>query len=217
MKTSIPLLALATALALGPLSSFAAPPQAAPATSPAKSQGAARYEIDAVHSAVVFRCKHLGVSWAYGRFNAISGSFVIDEQDPKSSKVDVVIQTASVDTADTKRDEHLRGPDFLDVKQFPEARFVSTSVQPDAGKASAGKAGAGKEWEVAGQLTLHGVTKDVTLRMEHVGSAQDPFMGKIAGFHGTLVIRRADYGISYSPEALGDEVTLLLSIEGGQR
>lgn len=165
------------------------------------------YEIDPVHSTVIFQCKHLGTSWAFGRFDKISGTFQLDADKPEKSMVDVTIDAASINTADAKRDGHLKSPDFLDVKQFPTATFKSKSVAKKGDHVYA----------VTGDLTLHGVTKSVTLEMEHTGAIDHPKMGKKTGFFGTLTISRSAYGIAYMPDGLGDDVKLMLSVEGGAK
>lgn len=165
---------------------------------------AGNYTIDPVHSSVIFQCMHVGTSWAFGRFDTISGTFMLDPAKPENAKVEVTIDAASVNTANTKRDGHLKSPDFLDVKQFPTATFKSKSV---AKKGDHGYA-------VTGDLTLHGVTKSVTIDMEHTGGIDHPQMGKKIGFYGTLSISRSAYGINYMPDGLGDEIKLILSVEG---
>jgi polyisoprenoid-binding protein YceI len=163
------------------------------------------YKIDPVHSTVIFKVMHAQSSWAFGRFDKVGGSFTFDAAKPENSKVEVTIQTTSVNTADGKRDDHLRSPDFFDVKTFPTATFKSTAV------AKKGE----RMYAVTGDLALHGVTKSVTLDMEHTGGIENPKMGKLAGFYGTLTIPRADYGMKYGTGMLGEDVQLMISIEGG--
>jgi polyisoprenoid-binding protein YceI len=202
MKTTLPLLSLAgLALAGLALTSAKAPAAAPPAAA------ATTWEIDPVHSAVLFRCKHLNTSWAYGRFNDVQGTITLDAEKPEASKVAVQVKTDSVDTNSKQRDDHLRGPDFFDVKQFPTATFESTAVK---------KTGA-TTFHVTGKLSLHGVTKEVALDMEQVGSSEDKRMGKRAGFAGTLTIQRSQFGIKYMPDGLGEDVALTLSFEVVQK
>jgi polyisoprenoid-binding protein YceI len=162
------------------------------------------FAIDAVHSTVLFKCKHLNTSWSFGRFNDIQGSFQIDAKDPSKSRVEVTIRAESIDTGNKQRDDHLRSPDFFDVKQFPTATFTSKKVTPKGGK----------EFSVAGDLMIHGKTKPVTIEMEYTGSTEHPKAGRVAGFFGTLKIKRLDYGIAYMPDGLSDDVELTLSFEG---
>ena len=127
---------------------------------------AEEYEIDTkgAHAFIQFRVQHLGYSWLYGRFNTFEGSFDYDENNPSASKVSVEIDTVSVDSNHAERDKHLRSDDFLDVSKYPKASFVSTSFQ-DKGD---GKAA------LQGNLTLHGVTKPITIDVMHVGAGKDP-------------------------------------------
>jgi polyisoprenoid-binding protein YceI len=162
------------------------------------------YEVDAVHSAVVFKVKHLGVSNARGRFNAISGSIAIDDADPSKSAIQIEVKADSVDTANAKRDQHLKSPDFLSVKEFPTISFKSKSVKklPDG------------KYEVAGEFTLHGVTKSVTVKVEKTGSGKSPVGGgELAGYETIFTIKRSDYGMKNAIPAIGDEIELTISIE----
>lgn len=156
------------------------------------------------HAFVQFRIKHLGYSWLYGRFNDFGGSFTYDEDDPSASGVEVVVKTASIDSNHAERDKHLRGADFLDVGKFPEARFRSTSYK---------ETGIDKA-VLTGDLTLHGVTRPVTIDVAKVGSGPDPWGGYRRGFEGTTTIALRDFGIDYELGPLSRNVELTLSIEG---
>lgn len=162
------------------------------------------YKLDPVHSHAMFKILHLGVGYQYGRFNDIQGTVWVDEAHPANSKVEVVIQTASVDTKAAKRDEHLRSADFFNAKQFPTLSFKSTQV-----------VGAGKDlYKVTGNLTLHGVTKPISLTFHKTGQGKDPWGGYRMGGEATFTVNRNDYGISFMPDGLGKDVTLMLSFEG---
>jgi polyisoprenoid-binding protein YceI len=170
---------------------------------------AADYAIDTKgqHAAVNFRIKHLGFSWLSGRFDRFNGTFSYDDKAPEASKVAVEIETASVSSNHAERDKHLRSPDFLDVEKFPKATFVSKSVTPG---------GDGKA-KIVGDLTLRGVTKEVTIDAAYVGGGPDPWGSTRAGFTGTTKIALADFGI---PKDLGPgskEVEMILDIEGIQK
>ncbi len=160
------------------------------------------YDIDASHSAVIFRIQHMKAGYQYGRFNDFSGTVAFDEANVGASSVKVEVKTTSVDTHNEKRDDHLRNPDFLDCAQFPTMTFSSTSVKA-----------AGTDYEVAGNLTLHGVTKPVTVKMTKTGAAADPWGGYRMGFEGTLTIKRTDYGMDKKLEGAGDEIRLILAFE----
>lgn len=160
------------------------------------------YEVDPVHSSVVFKIKHMNVSWFYGRFNDIQGSVVYDEKKPEASSVSVEIATESVDSKAENRDKHLQSPDFLSVKEFPKMTFKSKSVKKgDKGKLS-----------VTGDLTLHGVTKPLTCEVELVGAAKTQ-MGERAGFETTFTIKREDFGMKNMLEGIGNDVQITVSLE----
>ena len=166
---------------------------------------AAEYEIDIVgmHAAIQFRIIHLGYSVLTGRFNDFGGSFTWDKDNPGASSVNVTIQTASLDSNHAERDKHLREADFLDVEKYPEATFKSTSYNGDA---SAGK--------LDGILTLHGVSKPITIDIEFIGEGDDPWGGYRAGFEGNVTLRRSDFGMMYDLGPRSDEMELDLYIEG---
>jgi polyisoprenoid-binding protein YceI len=162
---------------------------------------AASYKVDPVHSFVTLKVNHLGVSYVWGRFDGPEGTFVTD--DGKES-FEAKVLTDKIDTGNPKRDQHLKSPDFFNAKQFPELTFKS---------ASAKKGGGENQYEVTGDLTVHGVTKSVTVTLTKVGEAHTP-MGDRAGFEGTFTIKRSDYGMSFMPGAVGDEITVYVGMEG---
>lgn len=167
---------------------------------------AADYQIDSQgqHAFINFKISHLGYSWLYGRFNDFSGTFSWDADQPQDSAVRVSIDPASVDTNHAERDKHLRSGDFLDVNTYPEAGFTSTRVEAlDNGRL-----------KVTGDLTLHGVTKEVVIDAALLGEGEDPWGGYRAGFEGTTKIRLADFGINAQLGPDAEEVTLILSVEG---
>ena len=162
------------------------------------------YQIDASHSSFLFRVKHLGVSYSYGRFNESSGSFKIDSADPTKNSIALEVKTESIDTANVARDKHLKGPDFFNTVEFPAMTFKSTFFKKkDDGK-----------YEVAGDLTIHGVTKQVSTEVELVGVGKGMKGEQRAGWEATLVVNRTDFGMNYMPEGIGTEVTLRISVEG---
>jgi len=167
---------------------------------------AASYVIDTKgqHAAITFRVKHLGYSFIVGRFNTFSGNFSFDDKNPGASTVKVDIATASVDTNYGERDKHLKGPDLLDVEQFPTATFESTSVTAN---------GDGKA-KIAGKLTLHGVTKDIVIDATHVGGGADPWGGYRDGFTGTTTITLKDFAIKRDLGPATKDVELTLDVEG---
>lgn len=166
---------------------------------------AADYVIDTAksHAAVTFRIPHLGFSWLNGRFDDFSGTFSYDDAKPEESKVKVEINTDSINTNHAERDKHLRGKDFLDTSKFPKAVFESTAVKMDGDTAT-----------IVGNLTLHGVTKEVEIVAEPVGGGADPWGGYRQGFTGTTSLPLKDFGIDFDLGPASKEVDLTLDIEG---
>lgn len=175
------------------------------ATAPAL---AADYAIDTegAHASVNFKIQHLGYSWLTGRFNDFSGSFSYDPEDVAASKINVTIDTSSVDSNHAERDKHLRSNDFLSVSEFPEATFVSTGINNIGDD--------GEEFDVVGNLTLHGVTKEITIDVEKVGEGKDPWGGYRVGFAGDTEIRLKDFGIDFDLGPASQVVELELHVEG---
>lgn len=166
------------------------------------------YDVDPVHSTVAFKIKHVGVSYQLGRFNKFSGEVKLGAT-PAESSVSIAIDPATVDTNNEQRDQHLRSQDFLNVKQFPEAKFTSTEV---AAKDA-------HTYTVKGDLELHGVKKSVAFDMLLVGArdAGAP-MGYKAGFFGSLTIDRRDFGMDkYPDEMLDGSIELTFAIECNKR
>src|SRR5438445_7849664 len=148
---------------------------------------AGTYALDASHSEVGFSVRHLMVSKVKGRFSDVSGTITIAE-DPLASSVEVAIGTASIHTRDEQRDAHLRSPDFFDVEQYPNMTYRSTKVTP---------AGKGR-WLVEGDLSLHGVTRNVPLEVSFEGAASDPWGGLRAGFSARAELDREDFGLGWN-------------------
>jgi len=167
---------------------------------------AADYLIDTekAHAFIQFRIKHLGYSWLLGRFNDFDGSFSYDEANPTASRVAVTIRTASIDSNHAERDKHLRGREFLEVDKFPQATFVSTGFTENDDKTAV----------LTGNLTLHGVTRPVSLAVKHIGHGPDPWGGKRRGFEATTALKLADYNIDFDLGPAAREVELFLSVEG---
>jgi polyisoprenoid-binding protein YceI len=160
-------------------------------------------KIDPVHTSVLFAIKHLNISKFYGQVRGVNGTIAYDEADPTKSKINIEIKADSVATGDEKRDAHIKGPDFFNAKQFPNVTFASKSVK---------KTGE-NEYAVTGDLTLHGQTKEVTIPMKNTGNGQDPWGKFRRGFEGAFKFNRSDFGMGFMPEALGNEVEMILSIE----
>ncbi|MEP0842647.1 MAG: YceI family protein [Phycisphaerae bacterium] len=169
---------------------------------PAKAE---TYKIDSVHSTTVFRIKHSNVSYFWGRFNAISGTVAYSPSAPEATAFDVTIRTDSIDTANPGRDNHLKGPDFFNAKQFPTMTFKSKSAK---------RTGESKV-DVTGDLTIHGVTKEVTIPIVCTGSGKGRGGGALVGFETMFTINRSDYGMKYMVGPLGDDVRVVVAIEAG--
>ncbi len=167
---------------------------------------AAEYVVDTkgAHASINFRIPHLGYSWLIGRFNTFSGLFSYDEENPSAAKVIINIDTSSIDSNHAERDKHLRGNDFLEVKRYPKAAFVSTSFE---------ELGNGKAI-LKGDLSLLGFTKPITIDVEHTGHGRDPWGGYRRGFKGTTKLRLKDYGIMFELGAASQEAELELIVEG---
>ena len=167
----------------------------------APSFAADSYTIDGAHSFVMFQINHLGIGEAYGRFNEISGKYKVDDGAPSSLSFE--INAESVDSADEGRDKHLKSPDFFNTKQFPVIKFTSKEIKKH-----------GDHFEVSGELMMLGVTKPLSFKVKHVGEGKDPWGNFRTGWHSEFTVKRSDFGMSYMLEGLGDEVSLVVSIEG---
>ncbi|WP_339899328.1 YceI family protein [uncultured Gilvimarinus sp.] len=174
----------------------------------ASSAMAADYVIDTkgAHASINFQVQHLGYSWLLGRFNNFSGNFSYDPQDVAASSINVTIDTTSVDSNHAERDKHLRSGDFLEVDKYPEAKFVSKRISDIDDN--------GEEFDIVGDLTLHGVTKEITIEVDKVGEGKDPWGGYRVGFEGETEIRMSDFGITKDLGPASQVVELKLHIEG---
>ena len=163
------------------------------------------WEIDPSHSEAMFSVRHAMIATVRGHFNVISGTLHIDEQNPANSAVDAQADAASIDTRDERRDGHLKSPDFFDVANFPTITFKSTSVEPT---------GDG-EYNVTGNLTMHGVTKPVVFKAEYSGQMKDAFGNLRAGLSARAKINREDWGLTWNAalEAGGVLVSKDVNIE----
>ena len=164
---------------------------------------AADYDIDSSHAFIQFRISHLGYSVLNGRFNQFAGKFSWDQASPQAAIVEVVVDTASIDSNWAERDKHLRGADFLDVEQFPRATFKGTKYTGDA-----------KGGKMEGTLTLHGVTKPLMLDVQFIGAGPDPWGGYRAGFKAQTTLRRADFGLTYQLGPTAETMEFDLFVEG---
>ena len=170
---------------------------------------ATTWQIDPAHSLVEFGVKHMMFTTVKGRFTQVGGTIVHDDADPAGSSVQVEIPVASITTGDEKRDGHLRSADFFDVETYPTITFRSTRVEPVGGD----------RLRVVGELTIHGVTREVTLDTTFNGRGTNPWGQQVAGYTAETQIDRGDYGLTWNAalEAggvlVGDKVKIQLEIE----
>jgi polyisoprenoid-binding protein YceI len=170
------------------------------------------WNIDPVHSLVEFSVRHMMVSNVKGRFSGVSGTIETIDDNIADAKVEVDIDAATIDTRAEQRDAHLKSPDFLDVENFPKITFKSTSIR-DNGDGT---------FDVVGDLTIHGVTREVTLHATDNGRGNTPFGTYVAGFSATTQFNRNDFGVSFNMalEAggfmVGDTLKVSLEIEAAK-
>jgi polyisoprenoid-binding protein YceI len=164
------------------------------------------WTVDAAHSRVGFQVKHLGIATVRGQFNEFEGQLTVAEDGTLSARGSV--KTASVDTNESKRDDHLRSADFFGVDEHPELTFVSTRITPQGED----------EFEIVGDLTLHGVTKEIVLQAEVQGTETDPWGNERVGLEAYGQLSRGEYGMTFN-QALGsgnvvvsDKVKLSLDV-----
>jgi polyisoprenoid-binding protein YceI len=180
-------------------------------STPAAPQTAtATWNIDPVHTVAEFKVKHMMISNVKGQFTAVTGVMTVDEADVTKSRVEATIEAASVHTRDAQRDAHLKSADFFDVEKFPTLSFKSTRVT----RAADG------ELAVAGDLTIHGVTREVVFALEGpTPPTKDPWGNIRMGLSATTKISRKDYGLTWNAGLetggllVGDEVTVTLDAE----
>ena len=167
------------------------------------------YAIDKAHSEATFTVRHF-VTKVRGRFNDFSGTITADPADPQSASVEFTIKATSIDTNVADRDNHLRSADFFDVANHPEITFRSVSIKPSGTK---------NVFNVMGNLTMRGVTKQVTLPVEFLGFAKDPRGNTRAGFSTHVTLNRKDYGINWNKALdnggfmLSDDVDITIDLE----
>jgi polyisoprenoid-binding protein YceI len=161
------------------------------------------FEIDPVHSSMLFNVVHAEASRFWGRFDSFKGQLVVDAAKPDAGSVVVEVAAESVDTGNKDRDNHLRGPDFFNAKEFPDIVFESKKVEK-----------APKGFKVSGEFTMLGVTKPVTADAEFIGYSEGERTGKRTGYEVRFTIKRSDFGMKYGlgPGGVSDEVNVLFSL-----
>jgi len=166
---------------------------------------AGAWSVDPTHSSMVFRIKHLNTAFFYGTFNKVTGTVNFDEAKPEASSLELAVQVDSLESHADGRNTHLKSKDFFNVAEFPTATFKSTSWK-----------GSGTSFDVTGDMTLHGVTKPLTIKLEKTGQGKGQ-RGEIIGFESVFTIKRSDFGITFMPDGLGDEVKLMVGLEAGAK
>jgi len=159
---------------------------------------------DPAHTHVVWRADHLGISYTFGRFNEIMATLEYDAANPEEGSIEFSILTESVDSVTERRDDHLRSPDFFDAAQFPTIDFASKNIT----------AVDDTNFEVVGDLTVHGVTQEVTLNVEKTGEGQNQNGDALVGFYTEFTIDRTEYGMNNLLQATGPEILIMASFEG---
>ena len=178
------------------------------ATATAAPIGLTTYAIDPAHSDATFSVRHL-ITKVRGRFSEFAGTIAFDDSTPANSTVTFTIQAATIDTNQKDRDTHLRSADFFDVEKFPKLTFKSTRISDVSGD----------RFKLTGDLTIHGVTREVTLDVTSEGRGKDPWGGERAGFSATTKIKRSDFGLTCNQAletggfVVGDDVKVSLEIE----
>ena len=177
---------------------------------PTAASAPTTWKIDPVHTAAEFKVKHMMITNVKGQFTALTGSLSLDESDLANAHVEATLDAASVTTRDAQRDAHLKSPDFFDVEKFPTLAFTSTRVSRN----SEG------EIEAAGNLTIHGVTREVVFAVEGpTPPGKDPWGNTRIGLSATAKINRRDFGLTWNAALetggilVGDEVTITLDAQ----
>lgn len=173
----------------------------------AASGAPAAWTIDPSHSAAHFTVRHLAISNVRGEFGNVRGTITFDDRDPAATRIDATIDATTVNTRVAGRDEDLRGPSFFEVAKYPEIAFRSTSVRP----------GGENRFSVTGDLTMHGVTRSVTLDVEATPAVRDARGNERRGAEATAKLSRKEFGVSGDSGIVGDEVKVTIDLEAVRR
>jgi polyisoprenoid-binding protein YceI len=167
-----------------------------------------RWEIDSSHSGIHFSVRHLVIAKVRGQFSRWTGAVVVPDGDFTKASVEAVVDASSIDTGVADRDAHLKSADFFDAAQFPEVIFKASRVTPK-----------GDDLRVVGELTIKGITRDVTLEVEQLGQVQDPWGNQRVAFSAKTAIDRKDFGLTWNQVletggvAVGDRINLEIEVE----
>jgi polyisoprenoid-binding protein YceI len=169
----------------------------------APAQAADTYAVDPVHSFVEFKIGHLNIGAVVGMFTDFAGTILVDKENPEKSSVEMTVKAASVDTHVDKRDNHLRGNEFFNTDLFPEIKFKSIGVKKIDDKT----------FDITGNFTLHGITKEMTVRVHFLGEGNDPWGAYRMGFDTEFDVVRSEFGMTQNIPAAGDKAHVTLAIE----
>lgn len=175
----------------------------------AAPSGTTTWQIDPAHTLVEFAVKHMMITTVKGRFVDVSGTVTANEADPKRSQVEATMSVASIDTRAEQRDNHLRSADFFDVEKYPTITFRSKRIEGDPNG----------DFKLVGDLTIRGVTREVTLDVTNEGRGKDPWGGERAGFSAKTRVNRKDFGLNWNQALetggvlVGDEVKISVEVE----
>ena len=170
---------------------------------PAAPAEMAEYKVDILHSAVMFRITHFGISYTYGRFNEFEGVIAFDPEDRSEGRIEMTVETASVDTNVEARDDHLRAPDYFHVEEYPEMTFVGHDWRPLEDD----------RYELTGVFTLLGESKEITIPVTYMGQTEGMGGEERIGFHTEFSIKRSEYGMTTDLNLVGDQVDITIAIE----
>jgi len=157
-------------------------------TTTAEKVSTTTWTLDPAHSSVEFSAKHMMISTVRGRMGAVNGEIIVDDQNPANSSIQLTVDIAGLTTSDEKRDGHLRSGDFFDAENHPEATFKSTRIEPLSEN----------KFRVAGDLTIRGTTKSITLDVERDGEGVSPWGMVVAGFSSAITLNRKDFGLNWN-------------------
>ncbi len=161
------------------------------------------FKVDPVHSSLIFSAKHFGVTDFYGQFKEINGIVTFDAANPSKNSVELSVPVESIDTHNDKRDQHLKSPDFFNAQQFPMLTFKSTKIE-----------GSGDTYKVTGDLTIHGVTKPITIDFKKGGEGKGGKGEVRGGGEARFAIKRSDYDMKFMAGPVGDDVSIIVGLEG---
>ena len=182
-------------------------------TSQSASAAPEAYTVDPAHTSIVFSVSHTGFSYTYGFFRKAEGQYILDKANPAACQFRFTIQTNSLDTNHPERDKHLMSPDFFSAQEFPTITFVSTSC------AQANTPDGSIVYNVTGNLTLHGVTRSITIPLRMLGEGVGPFKDYRSGFLTNFTLKRTDFGMSnlLDNNMVGEAVAVTISFEGSRQ